>query len=84
MFPQKTIGHLLLSYIAELDEQTQKFLSLYFNLFFTYMFFVLCQVLGCYDDIWGIPAWEIIRCALPDNGVGYRIITTIRMFSVAE
>ncbi|KAF8652343.1 hypothetical protein HU200_062831 [Digitaria exilis] len=36
------------------------------------------------DDIWGIPDWEIIRCALPDNSVGYRIITTTRIFSVAE
>ncbi|KAF8685260.1 hypothetical protein HU200_044082 [Digitaria exilis] len=36
------------------------------------------------DDIWDIPAWEMIRCALPDNDVGYTIITTTRISDIAE
>ncbi|TVU23961.1 hypothetical protein EJB05_26353 [Eragrostis curvula] len=36
------------------------------------------------DDIWDIPVWKTIRCALPHNNSGYRIIATTRNVKVAE
>ncbi|KAG2481208.1 hypothetical protein PVAP13_J356650 [Panicum virgatum] len=36
------------------------------------------------DDIWDISVWKRIRCALPDNDVGYSIITTTRIADIAE
>ncbi|CAD6268901.1 unnamed protein product [Miscanthus lutarioriparius] len=36
------------------------------------------------DDIWNISNWEMFRCALPDDSVEYRIITTTRNFTVAK
>ncbi|TVU23957.1 hypothetical protein EJB05_26348, partial [Eragrostis curvula] len=36
------------------------------------------------DDIWDILVWETIRCALPHNDTGYRIIATTRNVKVAE
>ncbi|CAL4980361.1 unnamed protein product [Urochloa decumbens] len=36
------------------------------------------------DDIWDIKVWDQIKCALPDNNCGYRIITTTRIFDIAE
>jgi Leucine-rich repeat (LRR) protein len=36
------------------------------------------------DDIWSVSCWDIIRCALPDNKHGYRIITTTRSLDVAN
>ncbi|KAF8673405.1 hypothetical protein HU200_048969 [Digitaria exilis] len=36
------------------------------------------------DDIWNVSIWHMIRCALPDDIGGYIIITTTRIFKVAE
>ncbi|KAG2563584.1 hypothetical protein PVAP13_8KG264200 [Panicum virgatum] len=36
------------------------------------------------DDIWDISVWKSIRCALPNNDVGYTIMTTTRVSNVAE
>lgn len=36
------------------------------------------------DDIWSVSTWEIIKCALPLNSLGCRIITTTRIIDVAK
>ncbi|KAL6908222.1 hypothetical protein ACP4OV_002392 [Aristida adscensionis] len=36
------------------------------------------------DDIWHISHWDELRCALPDGIDEYRIITTTRIFKIAE
>ncbi|KQJ87180.1 putative disease resistance RPP13-like protein 3 [Brachypodium distachyon] len=36
------------------------------------------------DDVWDIQSWEIIRCALTDTDLGSIVITTTRIFRVAE
>jgi disease resistance protein RPM1 len=36
------------------------------------------------DDIRDIPSWDVIKCALVDNGCGSRIITTSRIPGTAE
>ncbi|KAG2563483.1 hypothetical protein PVAP13_8KG354500 [Panicum virgatum] len=55
----------------QLIDQVRKFLQ-------TKRYFVVV------DDIWDISVWKRIRCALPDNDVGYTIITTTRIIDVAE
>jgi hypothetical protein len=44
----------------------------------------MCRYLIFIDDIWEISDWKIIRCALPDDSVEYRILTTTRNFTVAK
>ncbi|TVU24124.1 hypothetical protein EJB05_26522 [Eragrostis curvula] len=36
------------------------------------------------DDIWDIPNWDIIKCALPDDSSRCTIITTTRNITVAD
>lgn len=50
----------------------------------TSILYLLCtRFLIVIDDIWSISAWEILKCVLPDNGFGSRLITTTRIFDIA-
>jgi len=44
----------------------------------------MCRYFVVVDDIWDISIWKSIRCALPNNEVGYTIITTTHISDVAE
>lgn len=44
----------------------------------------MCRYIIIIDDIWDITMWNWIRCALPDNNFGYRIITTTRISDIAK
>jgi hypothetical protein len=45
---------------------------------------IMCRYFVIIDDIWEISYWNMIRCSLPDDSDGYRIITTTRILDVAE
>ncbi|CAN6355835.1 unnamed protein product [Urochloa humidicola] len=36
------------------------------------------------DDVWDIQAWKTVKCALPENSFGSRIIVTTRNINVAK
>nr|XP_045090337.1 disease resistance protein RGA5-like [Aegilops tauschii subsp. strangulata] len=43
-----------------------------------------CSYLVIIDDLWDVSAWNIIRCAFPENNLGTRLIITTRIKTVAE
>ena len=43
----------------------------------------LCRYFVIFDDIWEESAWDILRCALPENEQASRVITTTRIETVA-
>lgn len=54
-------------------------LTWHFNLWYH-----VCRYFIIIEDIWEISYWNMIRCALPDESDEHRIITTTRIFTVAE
>lgn len=40
--------------------------------------------LAVLDDVWSIEEWELLKCALPENNKGSRIIVTTPIADVAD
>src|SRR6266498_682139 len=45
---------------------------------------LICRFLIVVDDLWDVPAWNIIACAFPENNQHSRVIITTRHGGVAK
>jgi hypothetical protein len=54
------------------------------RLLFTDSFLCIYRYLVVIDDIWDVSVWEVIKCALPENDIGFAVITTTRNVDVAD
>uniref|UniRef100_A0ACD5WNL6 Uncharacterized protein n=1 Tax=Avena sativa TaxID=4498 RepID=A0ACD5WNL6_AVESA len=61
------------SEISSLDDLIQNIRKYLFN----ERYFIII------DDLWDTSAWDIIKCAFPENNNGSRVLTTTRIYSVA-
>jgi hypothetical protein len=46
--------------------------------------FIFVRYLVIIDDIWHWEEWEVIRKALPKNNLGSKLITTTRLWTIAQ